>query len=159
MDSEHARVVDECRWSHEIRREGGIALQYHVIVSNYAERALFDMDNPDKLQINLVWSQGAGINVVICGCLRMHLVLLQLKDIAFLEIHRLTLAVGHGVEVNHSCLNPRITFQITRRPENLMEPFLALNANVRGCRFSTIEVLWKYYRVEGQATQRQAAQS
>jgi hypothetical protein len=155
-DSERARIVDECRLSHHVQREGEKALEYRVRVTNYAERGLFDMDDPDKTQINLVWNQGAGINVVICGYSRRYSVLLQLRDIGLMEIHRLTSPVGDGVEFNRSCLNSRITFPKTTRPENLMGSFLALIENVRGCRISTIEVLWKYYRAEGQATQRQS---
>jgi hypothetical protein len=93
---------------------------------------------------------------VICGYSRRYSVLLQLRDIGLMEIHRLTSPVGDGVEFNRSCLNSRITFPKTTRPENLMGSFLALIENVRGCRISTIEVLWKYYRAEGQATQRQS---
>ena len=156
------RYIDECSRSHHVQREGAIALQYRVRVSNYAERALFEMDSPDKSQVDLVWSQGAGINVVVCNYSRMRSVLLQLKDIAFLEIHRLTFPAGdghghdHDHDVNPSCLNSRILFPKAPRPENLVRPFLDLLEAVRGCRISTIETLWKYYRAERLATQRQA---
>jgi hypothetical protein len=50
-DSERARIVDECRLSHHVQREGEKALEYRVRVTNYAERGLFDMDEPDKTQI------------------------------------------------------------------------------------------------------------
>ena len=84
---------------HHIQREGAIALQFCVRVSNYAEWALFEMDNPDKSHINLVWRQGAGINVVVCEYSRNHSVLLQLKDIAFVEVHRLSSPEGNGLLV------------------------------------------------------------
>jgi hypothetical protein len=136
---------------------GAIALQYCVRVSNYAERALFEMESPDRSQINLVWTQGAGINVVVCNYLRTRSVLLQFKDIAFLEVHCLTSPVddGNGNVMDPSCLNSRISFPFASRPENLVGPFLWLIEAVHGCRYSTIETLWKYYRAGGRATQRQ----
>ncbi len=78
-ESERSHFVNECDRSHHIRREGAIAHQFRVRVSNYAERALFEMDNPDKSHIDLLWRQGAGINVVVCGYSRNHSVLLQLN--------------------------------------------------------------------------------
>jgi len=153
---DRARYIDKCSRSHHVQRDGAIAFQYHVRVSNYAERALFEMESPDKSQIDLVWSQGAGINVVVCKYSRTRSVLLQLKDIAFLEVHRLTSPVGDENDTNHSCLNSRIEFPKASRPENLVRPFLGLIEAVRGCRFSTIETLWKYYRAECLATRRQA---
>jgi hypothetical protein len=88
--------IEECTRSHRLQRGGAIALQYRVRVSNYAERALLEMESPDRSQINLVWTQGAGINVVVCNYSRTRSVLLQFKDIAFLEVHRLTSPVEDG---------------------------------------------------------------
>jgi hypothetical protein len=117
----------------------------------------FEMESPDRSQINLVWTQGAGINVVVCNYSRTRSVLLQFKDMAFLEVHCLTSPVndGNGNVMDPSCLNSRISFPFASRPENLVGPFLRLIGAVHGYRYSTIETLWKYYRAEGQATQRQ----
>ena len=55
-----------------------------------------------------------------------------------------------------SYLNPHITFPRANRPTNLYELFLWLIKEVRGCHFSTVEVLWKYYCPETIATQCQS---
>lgn len=159
MRDSHERQhhIDKCTHSHHLQRDGAIALHYCVRVSNYAKRALFAMESPDKSQIKLVWSQGAGINVVVCNYSRARSVLLQFKDIAFLEVHRLNSPVddGNGNDMNPLCLNSRIVFPNASRPENLVGPFLRLIEAVKGCRFSTVETLWKYYCAEGFAAQSQ----
>ena len=47
-------------------------------------------------------------------------------------------------------------FPRANRPANLVEPFLWLIKEVRGCHFSTVKVLWKYYHTETIATRHQS---
>jgi hypothetical protein len=96
------------------------------------------MDDHHLPTINLDWSQGAGFCVEVCVYSKYCCVHVQLKHVAFLELYCITPA-------DNSFLNANIKFADARKPSNLTASFLKQIALVKGCRFSTVEALWKYY--------------
>ena len=79
------------------------------------------------------------INLFFCGYSLKDTILLQLRHVGFLEVYKRT---NH-----HQFLNDYICFNGNGRcEENFGGPLIRQLALFHGCRFETMEVMWKYYR-------------
>ncbi len=72
---------------HEFRQDGMIYVEYAVRVRNYAEREHFERDHFDSHIVDTYWRQGAGINVVVCGYTTQLSVLIELRDVDYLQLY------------------------------------------------------------------------
>jgi len=75
---------------HEFSRDGMIYVEYSVRVRNYAEREHFERDHFDSRIVDTYWRQGAGINVAVCGYATQLSVLIELRDVAYLQLYMKT---------------------------------------------------------------------
>ena len=90
--------------------------------------------------IKMFWQQGAGINLSVCGYLTEQSVILELRYVAYLEVFLKTLPdafISEWIQSNDNVQD------ITK----LVAPFLEQLFLFDGCRFGTVKVLWKYYRM------------
>ena len=124
---------------HKFRQDGMIYVEYAVRVRNYAEREHFERDHFDSRIVDTYWRQGAGINVVVCGYTMQQSVLIELRDVGYLQIYMKT--------SSDAFLSDRIGFSNNvRSATTLIRPFVKQLSLFDGCWFGTLEILWKYYR-------------
>jgi hypothetical protein len=124
---------------HRLRLEDKWFFEYPARVQNYAEWDNFLRTYLDRGPVDYSWSQGAGIRLSFCGYSLKDTVLLQLRHVVFLGVYKRT---DHNQFLNDSiCFNGN-----GRSKENFGGPLIHQLALFHGCRFGTMEVLWKYYR-------------
>ncbi len=133
-------VVDETILAHHLlQREGKSIHEFPCRVRSYAERDFLEQELIDRSAVDRFWQQGAGLAMSICGYGTQSVVMVQFKHVAYLEVY------GRIQPLSFLC--PSIIFDCSQRDvtsfENRLYRGLAL---MDGCRFGTIEVLWKYYR-------------
>jgi hypothetical protein len=86
----------------------------------------------------MLWQQGAGINLSICGYLMQQSVLLELRYVAYLEVLLKTLL--------DAFISEQIRFNSNvQDTTKLVAPFLKQLLPFDGCKFGTVKVLWKCY--------------
>jgi hypothetical protein len=115
-------------------------MEFACRVTNYPECENFEREVTDVRVLDMFWQQGAGIYVGVCGYSTLQqLVLLQLQYVAYLGINRKTYP--------DNFTNNVITFNNNIQDSaKLVAPFLEQLSLFDGCRFSTMELLWKYYQ-------------
>ncbi len=124
-----------------------IYVKYAVRVRNYAEREHFERDHFDSRLVDTYWRQGAGINVVICEYTTQQSVLIELRDVGYLQIYTKT--------SSDAFVSDRIGFSNNvRNATTLVRIFVEQLSLFDGCRFGTLEILWKYYRSITNSNQR-----
>jgi hypothetical protein len=85
-------VVDDAILNgHMLLREDRPFLEFACRVRNYPEREHFERDVMELRAIKILWQQGAGINLSVCGYLTQQSVLLELRYVAYLEVYLKTL--------------------------------------------------------------------
>jgi hypothetical protein len=132
---------------HEFRRDGMRYVEFSVRVRNYAEREHFERDHLDSRIVDTFWRQGAGINVVVCGYATQLSVLIELRDVAYLQLYMKTSP--------DAFVSDRIGFSNNvRSATTLVGPFVEQLSLFDGCRYGTLEILWKYYRSITNSNQR-----
>jgi len=132
---------------HEFRRDGMIYVEYSIRVRSYAEQEPFERDHFDSRIVDTYWRQGAGINVVVCGYATQLSVLIELRDVAYLRLYMKTSP--------DAFVSDRIGFlNNVRSATTLAGPFVEQLSLFDGCRFGTLEILWKYYRSITNSNQR-----
>jgi hypothetical protein len=134
---------------HRLRREDRWFHEYPVRVRAYAEREHFSREYVEERSVMFSWGQGAGLSLEVCGYSVARTVLLQFRHVAYLEIY--------GRAAPDAFLNNAIEFNDTRNVDSLSAPFVEQLSLVNGCRFGTVEVLWKYYRALNSSHRRTAA--
>ena len=89
--------------------------------------------------LNYNWDQVAGINLSVWGYTECQKVLMKLHDVAFLEVYKLT---------SPDCFTTdSIIFgNNLTDADRLVPPLVRQLSLFNGCSFSTVEILWKYYR-------------
>ena len=93
----------------------------------------------DRGPVDHSWSQGAGINLSVCGYSLNETVLLQLRHVGYLEVYKQTEAtqfLDESISFSGNC----------RDVDKFGPPFLEQLSIVHGCRFGSLETLMKYYR-------------
>ena len=75
---------------HKFRQDRQRYVVYAVCVLNYAEREKFERDHYDSCIVDTYWRQGAGINLVVCGYTTQQSVLIELREVAYLQIYMKT---------------------------------------------------------------------
>jgi hypothetical protein len=139
MEPSTSSVEEIILGRHRFRREDKWFFEYPVRVQNYAERDNFSRTYINRGPVDYSWSQGAWINLSFCGYSLKDTILLQLRHVGFLEVYKRT---NH-----HQFLNDYICFNGNGRcEENFGGPLIRQLALFHGCRFETMEVMWKYYR-------------
>jgi hypothetical protein len=124
---------------HKFRQDGIIYVEYAVRVRNYAEREHFERDHFDSRIVDTYWRQGAVINVVVCGYTKQLSVLIELRDVGYLQLYMKA--------SSDAFVSDRIGFSNNvRSATRLVGPFVKQLSLFDGCRFGTLEKLWKYYR-------------
>jgi hypothetical protein len=142
---DRASLAEEAFVEHALLRDDATILQFCVRVVNYPERCHFESEALHSQQVDMYWKQGAGITIAVCGYTTQATLLLKFKHLAFLEVYQLT--------QDDSYLNERISFATTINPCNLVDPFVKQLSLVEGCRFGTVELMWKFYRARSLAKQ------
>jgi hypothetical protein len=87
----------------------------------------------------MFWQKSAGINLSVCGYLPQQSVLLELRYVAYLEVYLKTFPdafISERIQLHNN----------VRDTTKLVTPFLEQLLLINGCRFGSVEVLWKYYR-------------
>ncbi len=113
-------------------------LEFASIVKKYPVRERLEASVVDHCGTNQNYGQGAGFDVAVCGYSALSTVLVQLKHIGYIEIYHRTSPDSFTREDIY--FNKNI-----RQEDKLTTPFVHLLSVFDGCRFSTLEVLWKYY--------------
>ncbi len=143
-------VDDAIRNDHTFLQEDHPFLEFACCVPNYPERKHFEQGVMEIRDIEMFWQQGAGINLSICGCWTQQSVLLELRHVAYLKMFLKTLL--------DAFISERIRFNNNvQDTTKLVDPFLEQLLLFDGCRFGTVEVLWKYYRTVTTSKQREWA--
>ena len=138
MEPNISSVEEIIHGRHRLRREDKWFFEYPVRVQNYAERDNFSRSYLNRGPVDYSWSQGAGINLSVCGYSLKDTILLQLRHVGFLEVYKRT--------DHNQFLNDYICFNGNGRSEvNFGGPLIRQLALFHGCRFGTMEVMWKYY--------------
>ena len=132
---------------HEFRQDGQRYVEYAVCIRNYADREHFECDHYDYHIVDTCWRQGAGINLVVCGYTTQQSVLIELREVAYLQIYMKT--------SSDAFVSNRIGFSNNvRSATKLARPFVEQLSLLDGCRFGMLEILWKYYRSITNSNQR-----
>jgi hypothetical protein len=133
---------------HTLIRGGRPYLEFPCRIKHYAERELFERLGTPPSAVKHSWSQGAGLNLSVCGYTHLSTILLQFQHVGYLEIYK-------RVYSDDPFVNEGIVFTKNARAiESLLTPFLHQLALFEGCRIGTMEVLWKYYRATANSHQR-----
>ena len=144
--SEREEALVQHRRTHVIVRNNDKEYyEFCVRIRSYPESSRLETSGADQSYINLIWSQGAGIYVELCGYTKSRTAILKFQHLAYIEVYSLT---SDGM-----FLNDNIKFPHARR-ESLVKPLHELLAESNGCRLSTMEVLMKYYRADSNASVR-----
>ncbi len=149
--NDDVELDEKIKAHHELPRNGSTAQEYCIQIKAYPERCHFEMDDHHLPTINLDWSQGTGFRIEVCGYSKYCCVHVQLKHVAFLELYCIT--------PDNAFLNTNIKFADARKPSTLTALFLEQIALVKGCWFSTVEALCKYYCAAVKCHQRKEAYS
>jgi hypothetical protein len=146
-DDRHWYVKQVIANDHEFRRDGMIYVEYAVHIRNYAEREHFERDHFDSRIVDTYWRQGAGINVVVCGYATQLSVLIELRDVGYLQLYMKTSPdafVSDWIGFSNN----------VRSATTLVGPFVKQLSLFDRCLFGTLEILWKYYRSITNSNQR-----
>jgi hypothetical protein len=141
-------VFDIVRDSHTLLREGRAFLKYSCCVCNFAEQEYLERKLLDHRAVDMYWEQGAGINLSLCSYSMQRSVMMEFCHVGYLEIYgriKYNFFLSKDVGFNNNTRN------VSKFDAPLLEQ-LSLN---HGCRFGTLEVLWKYYRSVVTANQRE----
>jgi hypothetical protein len=117
-------------------------LEFASIVKKYPIRERLEVSVVDHRGTILNYDQGAGFDVAVCGHSALSTVIVQLKHIGYIEIYHRTSPDSFTREDIYFNKNIRLEDKLT-------PPFVHLLSVFDGCRFSTLEVLWKYYCAAG----------
>ena len=113
-------------------------LEFASVVKKYPVRERLESSIIDHRGTIQNYDQGAGFDVAVCGYSAQNTVLVQLKHVGYIEIYHRTSHEKFTRDDIYFNKNVRIE-------EKLTNPFVHLLSVFDGCRFSTLEVLWKYY--------------
>lgn len=98
--------------------------------------------------VKYLWSQGAGINLSVCGYTNQQTIILEFNHVGYLEVygrvHPEDVFVNEGIAFTNNAGDV----------DALLPPLLQLLALLHGCRIGTMELLWKYYRTLALSHQR-----
>ena len=133
-------VADTIRDKHTFLRANSRLLEFSCRTKNYPLREHLEVVTSDEATINRLCDQGAGIELSVCGYTTQQTVLLQLRYIPYVEVYKRA--------PPETFLNEHITFSNrVRQVSSLDDPLLRQISLYDGCSHSTLEILWKYYRV------------
>ncbi len=134
-----ALVLEAIEERHTFHREDVDFLEFECQAVNYPLQEQLASESFCLRSINYNWDQGAGINLSVCGYTERQKVLMKLRDVAFLEVYKLTppdcFTTDSIVFVNN-----------LTDADRLVPPLVRQLSLFNGCPFSTVEILWKYYR-------------
>ena len=139
-----SNAIDE---RHTFLREDIKYFQFECRAANYPLREQLESESFVMRAIDHNWNQGAGVNLSVCGYSIRQSVLMQLRHVAYLEVYKLTAPDCFTTD--------SITFPGNlSNSDKLVPPLVRQLSMYSGCPFSTMEILWKYYRSLSTAKER-----
>jgi hypothetical protein len=123
---------------HMLPQEDSPFLEFACCVQNYAEHDFFESKLVDTQAADLHWQQGAGLALSICGYSTQSIVMVQFRHVGYLKVY--------GRIRSKSFLRDSIRFNNNIHDVSKLDAALIEQLSMYdGCRFRTMEVLWKYY--------------
>jgi hypothetical protein len=141
-------VADLIRNCYTLLHEDSPFIKFACRLKNYPEQEHFEREVVDTRAIDMYWQQGAGINLAVCRYSMQRLVMMEFQHVGCLEVY--------GKVRPDSFLSDRNNFSNNVQDVlKLVGPLVDQLSLFDGCRFSSVEILRKYYRAVSTANQRE----